>query len=214
MKKNFKLPDDTDDLLEPFLDEGARRIGNEIFKAGLPELAEETPVLKWGKLGYDMYSLHKMNKLRKRMAAFLSALEAGKFELKQFEELDQSLQAMVIEILINELDSQNDDYQAEALALLFNAYIKKDIDRLMFQGVAHELKNANPLTFYFNVDSIVVEKEQGRLRIVQGPVHYLPAAFVSGTNDQFETTSDNLLTNIGKTFYEVIYVPMQQKYSI
>ncbi len=214
MKKYPKLSDDADDLLEPFLDEGARRIGSRIFKAGLPDLAEETPVLKWAKLGYDMYSMHKMNKLRKRMAAFLSALEAEAFELEQFEELDQSLQTMVIEILINELDLQNDNYQAEALALLFNAYIKKEIDRLMFQGVAHELKNANPLTFYFNVDSIVVTENQGRLRIVSGPMHYLPAAFVSGTNDQFETSSDNLLTNIGRTFYEVIYVPMQQKYSI
>jgi hypothetical protein len=214
VKKNSKLPGGTDDLLEPFLDEGARRIGNQIFKAGLPELAEETPILKWGKLGYDMYSMHKMNKLSKRMAAFLSALEADAFKLRQFEELDESLQAMVIEILINELDLQNDNYQAEALALLFNAYIKKEIDRLMFQGVAHELKNANPLTFYFNVDSLVVNNDQDRLRIISGPINYLPAAFVSGSNDQFESTSDNLLTNLGKTFYEVIYVPMQQRYSI
>jgi hypothetical protein len=148
------------------------------------------------------------------MRAFLNALIDEKFSIDDFRELPQSEQQMVIDILVAELDGQTDDKQAEALALLFAAYIRKDIDRLIFHGVAHELKNINPLTFYFNVDNLTTGESKAGIRLTGGPTHYLPSTFYGNRSDTLNFSSDLFLTNLGKIFFTCIYNPMMQKYLI
>lgn len=74
--------------------------------------------------------------------------------LDDFNRLPPDEQKHVIDILVTELDNQSDDLQSKAMGYLFNAYISGSIDRLMFMGIAHELRNTNPLVFYFNVDNV------------------------------------------------------------
>lgn len=78
--------------------------------------------------------------MRRRLKAFLEALIAGDFSRDDFDSLPPDEQEYVIDILVTELDNQPDDLQSEAMAYLFSAYISGTIDRLMFTGIAHELK--------------------------------------------------------------------------
>ncbi len=213
-KENIKR--DAPDLAEPFLDEVTNAVAEKLFHEALPELAKDLPVIKYFSAGADLYGTYKVHKLRKRMAVFLKSLIDGKFDVEAYGALEQEEKEAMIDIVVTELDNQTDNLQSEALGLLFVAYIQKKIDRLAFLGIAHELKNTNPLAFYFNMDSIVVrEKFKAKELAVSGPVHYLPSSFYSNGTDKLQFSSDGpFLTNLGKAFYENVYKPMAQRYMI
>jgi hypothetical protein len=203
------------DLVEPLLDEAAGKLANQLFHHAMPELAKDLPVIKYIKTGSDMYSTYKLMSLHKKMRAFLQSLLDGRFDITVYESLKSEEKATMIDILVTELDNQTDKLQSEALGLLFVAYIQKKIDRLTFLGIAHELKNTNPLLFYFNVDSIgVTEKYKDKDLALYGPVHYLPSSFYSNGTDRLQLSSDGpFLTSLGRAFYENVYVPMSGRYT-
>ena len=134
--------------------------------------------------------------------------------LDDFNRLPPDEQKHVIDILVTELDNQSDDLQSKAMGYLFNAYISGSIDRLMFMGIAHELRNTNPLVFYFNVDNVdgynLTPQSSGATSI-SGPVHYLPNSFVSNSTDKLMFSSELYLTNLGQAFFDNVYLPMNQK---
>lgn len=215
MNKRAIIAKEGDELAEPFFDATSEGILKGIFGIALPEFAKDLPLIKYVKTAVDMYSAHKLSRLQRRMKAFLDGLTEGSFEVKDFEALSDDEQRMIIDILITELDTYANDFQSEALSLLFMAFIKKDIDRLMFQGVSHELKNINPLAFYFNVDGFSLkELNSSTIRIrIDGPLHYLPSTFYSTQSEGLISASELYLTSFGKIFFEYIYEPMRQKYT-
>jgi hypothetical protein len=214
MTKKKPVADNLPDLAEPFFDEASTTIAREVFGATLPDVVKELPVLKYIKTASDIYSTYRLQKIHRRLKAFLSALIAGNFTLDEFSKLSADDQKYVVDILVTELDSQSDDMQSEAMGYLFNAYIAGSIDRLMFMGIAHELKNANPLVFYFNVDSYNLTPRNTGTTIDSGPVHYLPASFVANGTDKLAFSSELYLTNLGQAFFDNVYNPMSQKHMI
>lgn len=223
MDKNNKRPsntkkviDDAPDLVEPFFDEASTKVASELFHQALPELAKDIPILKYIKTGIDQYSIYKTNKLYRKMRVFLKSLIDGEFNMDAYNALKQEEKEAMVDILVTELDNQTDDLQSEALGLLFVAYIEQRIDRLIFMGIAHELKNTNPLAFYFNVDSIrVTEKYKDKDLAISGPVHYLPSSFYSDGTDKLQFSSEGpFLTNLGRAFYDNVYRPMSERYII
>lgn len=211
-----RIADDAPDLVEPFFDEASTRLAGELFHQALPELAKELPILRYIKTGMDQYSIYRTNKLYRKMRVFLKSLIDGQFNMNAYNALKQEEKEAMIDILVTELDNQTDDLQSEALGLLFVAYIERRIDRLIFMGIAHELKNTNPLAFYFNVDSIgVTEKYKDKDLAISGPVHYLPSSFYSDGTDKLSFSSEGpFLTNLGRAFYNNVYKPMSERYVI
>lgn len=201
------------DLAEPVLDAASEELARGLFGVAVPELIKDLPVLKYAVVAKDLYTAFRINKLTKRMKKFLDTLQQGGFNLRDYEVLSPEERQLVIDILVTELDAQTDDMQSEALALLFKAYADKKIERLMFHGVAHELKNINPLVFYFSVDGFSL-KAQGAGVSIDGPLHYLSQAFYSNQTGGLQFTTDHYLTNLGLVFFDVIYTPMREKYSI
>lgn len=208
-----RIIDEAPDLAEPVFDAASEELAKSLFGVVMPEIVKDLPVLKYVKTGVDIYSVFRVHKLRKRMTAFLHALIEDKFQYPDYEALNSEEKQLILDILVTELDEQTDDKQAEALALLFSAYIRKDIERLMFHGIAHELKSTNPLVFYFNVDGFRLFPGKSGNR-VEGPLHYLPASFYANFTPEIQFSSDYHLTNLGETFFEYIYNPMNEKYSI
>lgn len=221
---------DIPELAEPFFDEVSSTMAKGLFAITLPEIAKDLPILKYVKTTADLYGAYRISKLHRRLKTFLKALQNGGFTLDDFYALPSEQQEQVVDILVTELDSQSDDLQAEALGHLFTAYISKDIDHLLFLGVAHELKNINPLVFYFNVDSYTFD-DAARLesltpvhagffntpmpvQIKSGPVQYLPSTFITGSTNasgSFQISSNAYMTNLGEAFFNYVYKPMQQK---
>lgn len=217
MRKIKKIiQDESPDLVEPFLDEAANSLANKLFHFAMSGLASDLPVIKYAKTGVDLYGAYKLSRLQKKMKVFLQSLIDGQFSIDDYNALEQSEKETMIDILVTELDSQTDSLQSEALGILFVAYVQRKIDRLTFLGIAHELKNTNPLLFYFNVDSISVEEMyKDKNLAISGPIHYLPSAFYSNETDKFQFTSDGpFLTDLGKSFYENVYAPMSLRYVI
>lgn len=205
---------DLPDLTEPFFDEASMIIAKDVFGATLPEIVRELPLLKYIKTASDIYSTYRLQKLHRRLKSFLGALIAGSFSLEDFNKLTSNEQKHVVDILVTELDNQADDLQSEAMGYLFNAYIGGLIERLMFMGIAHELKNTNPLVFYFNVDSYILTERKAGTTIDGGPIHYLPTSFFSSTTDTLAFSSELYLTNLGKAFFENIYIPMSHRHTM
>lgn len=205
---------DLPDLAEPFLDEASATIAREIFGVALPDIIKDLPVLKYVKTASDVYGAYRLQKLHRRLKSFLDALVDGNFTLEDFNKLPTDEQKQVVDILVTELDSQADDLQAEAMGYLFNAYISSSIDRLTFMGIAHELKNTNPLVFYFNVDSYKLTERKPGTTIDDGPIHYLPTSFTSNSTEKLAFSSELYLTNLGKAFFENVYTPMSQEHMI
>ena len=229
----MSIKTDAPDLVEPLFDEASNAVAKGIFGVALPEIIKELPILKYVKTATDVYSAYRISKLHRRLKAFLDALQDGSFTLDDFYKLSRDQQESVVDILVTELDGQSDNLQAEALGYLFAVYMSKDIDRLIFLGVAHELKNINPLVFYFNVDSYTFD-DAARLessvasnfgfsnalmpiQIKSGPVQYLPSTFISGSTSAsgaFQISSSAYMTNLGEAFFKYVYRPMQQKHTI
>lgn len=230
MTKNKKFQDaasSVPDLVEPFLDEASSKVAKEIFSTALPEIAKDLPVLKYIKTASDLYGAYRILKLNKRIKAFVDAIHAGGFRVEDFRKLSQDDQSKVVDVIITELDNHTDNLQSEALGHLFSAYISEKIDRLTFLGVAHELKNTNPLVFYFNVDGYAYKQKRpdigtdlgytvrkSGITLDSGPIHYLPASFKSNSTDMIAYSSMTFMTNLGEAFFKYVYEPMSKAHTI
>ncbi len=224
------MADDIPDLAEPFLDEASSKIAKELFSTALPDLVKDLPILKYIKTATDIYGAYRITMLNRRIRAFIAAIQAGNFDIEDFRNLSKSEQSQVVDVLMTELDNHTDDLQSEALGYLFAAYVSGKIDRLIFIGVAHELKNTNPLVFYFNVDSYSYElrnensnfdgldfgftKRPSGTTIDNGPVQYLPAAFKSNSTAKLAFSSELYMSNLGEAFFEHVYSPMKRAHVI
>jgi hypothetical protein len=199
------------DLAEPLFDKASTELVKGLFGAVLPEIIKDLPVLKYIKTAGDIYGAYRISKLQHSLRQFLRALLEGNFNLEDYYRLPEAEQRQIIDILTTELDNQTDDRQAEALGLLFNAYISRTISTLIFIGLTHELKNINPLVFSSDEFKITrFGKDMRNIRI-EGPVHYLPNSFYSNSNGQFSFSTDLLLTNLGEAYFDYVYNPMLKK---
>lgn len=89
----------------------------------------------------------------------------------------------------------------------------------MLVGIISELKNINPLLFYFSEYNLYIDNGHtvyGR-PIIKGSVHLLPAIFYSVMTEDSAVWSPELSTTpmptpIGKLFFRHIYEPMAEKY--
>jgi len=231
-KKIVKIvKNDGADLVEPLLDEGVSTLMRSIFGIAVPELAKDVPILKSIKTASDIYGAIRLARLGKRMKFFAKALQDGKFSINDLNNLSHEEQISLVDTVVTELDNHTDDFQSEALGYLFRAYVLGEIDRLAFTGIAHELKNTNPLVFYFNVDSYITKQppkipplapdygfvftsRKYGTTIDSGPVDYLPAAFKSNSSNTMQFTTETLLSDMGELFFEYVYNPMKINHSI
>lgn len=231
MNKNKKLTSiasDAPDLAEPILDEASSKIMKEVFGAVMPGVIKDLPVIKYVKTAGDVYGAFRLHKLTRRAMAFATAIKASELDIDEFSKLDPAMQTMVADIIVTELDNHADDLQSEALGYLFTAYVCGKIERLTFLGVAHEIKNTNPLVFYFNVDAYGYELARDKLEppdfdytqhkrgttINSGPIQYLPASFKTNSTNKLAFSSELYMTNLGEAFFEHVYEPMSKAHMI
>lgn len=210
---------DLADLSEPFLDEAQKQLLQRFAGEALPELIADIPVAKTFVVIGKIFSSAKQYHRTKMMLSFINALENGTKSMQVFEQLPEEDQNDIRSLVVAQLDLHADERQAEATALIVDAYLWKKVDRLTFLGVLSELKNTNPLLYYFNVDSIGVTKEENEAVVAVGPTYLLPSAFghntVAGVG-LWDSTGEYkyVVTKLGQAFFEYVYDPMFQKYTM
>lgn len=221
-KRTIQRPTASDlaDMLEPFTDVATSEIFKSFAGEALPDLLKELPAIKYGIAVNQLFNSAKKSFRFRQMASFLHALDSNDPPAKEvLNNLPEEQKSYLREVVIGQLDSQTDTRQAEALALLVDAYLKKEVDRLSFVGIVAELRVINPLLFYFNVDSINTEEDSDGVTKASGPTYLLPPAFghntVTGIG-QWGSAGNYYfsLTNLGKVFIKHVYTPMQQRYLI
>lgn len=205
--------DDLADLTEPFADEGTKYLLRGFAGELMPEILENVPVIKTGVVISKLFNTAKATIRAKMMYSFLHALQTNDKTMQEFEKLPAEDRAYIRGLVISQLDMHTDERQAEALALLVDAYLWRQIDRLTFVGIVSEIKTANPLLFYFDVDAVTFEVKNNGSVEARGATHLLPAAFghntVTGIG-QWSSTGEYkfVVTPLGKSFYDHVYTPM------
>lgn len=209
--------DDLADLTEPFADEATKYLLKSFAGELMPEILENVPVIKTGVVIGKLFNSAKATYRANMMANFLRALQSNAKTMDEFVKLSDDDKAYIRGLVISQLDLHTDERQAEALALIVDAYLWQKVDRLTFVGILAEIKNTNPLLYYFNVDAIQLTTEDTGVVAASGPTHLLPAAFghntVTGIG-MWGSTGDYkfTVTNLGKAFFAHVYEPMAAKY--
>lgn len=211
-KQNDDIRDDALDIsaeiAEPVFDDLSTGVVKTLFGADIKDAAEDTPGLKVIVFAGKLFRAGTHWWQARKLQAFLTALKDGDAGITAFERLNDKQKQDLRAFIISELDKQTSEKQAEALGYLLVAYFQGKIDRLMFDGVAHEIKNINPRAFAFNIDGFT-RSNLGTATRIEGPVHYLPAAFVSNSTEKIMFSSSGpFLTNLGDAFFPHVYDPM------
>jgi len=144
----------------------------------------------------------------------------GSNTIEEFNKLSEKDKSKLRGLVISQLDLQSDERQAEAMGYAVDAYLSKKIDQLMLAGIVSELKNTNPLLFYFSEYNLHIDNSHTVYgnSIIKGPVHLLPAAFYSKIMTERSAgwsavpSTVSIPTEIGKLFFTYVYEPMAEKY--
>lgn len=209
--------DDLADLTEPFVDEASQQLLKTFAGTLLPEILENLPVVKTGIVVGKLFNSAKAAHRAKLMHAFLQQLQSGNKSMDEFDKLSNEDKEYIRGIVISQLDMQTDERQAEAMAHIVDVYLNGEVDRLTFIGLAAELKNTNPLLYYFSVDAISITRQDNGVVEASGPTYLLPATFghntVTGIG-QGDSSGEYkfVLTQLGQAFYANVYEPMAIKY--
>lgn len=211
--------DDAAEVVEPFLDEASRELFEKFAGEAMPELLGEIPLVKSVLIASKIFNTAKAYHRTRMMISFLAGLQNGEKDIQEFENLSEEDKSYVRSIVVSQLDLQSDERQSEAIGLITDAYLKRKIDRLKFVGVVSEIKNTNPLLYYFSVDSLNVTFTAHGSAEVTGPTELLPAAFGHNTVTDIGMLGSTgrgiyVLSQLGRKFFEHVYRPMSDKYQI
>lgn len=211
--------DDLADLSEPLIDETSRQLLQTFAGESLPALVGEIPIAKTALAIGKVFNSAKEFYRTKMMLSFLQGLQDGTKTMDQFLHLDEDNKSHLRGLIVSQLDMQTDVRQAEAIGYIVDAYLRNDIDLLTFNGVVSEIKNTNPLLYYFNVDSIIITQNDTGGFEATGPVELVPPAFGHNTITGIGLLGSTgeykfVLSKLGQAFFEYVYTPMSTKYEI
>jgi hypothetical protein cdivTM_01456 len=211
--------DDLADLAEPLLDKASIKFLESFTGATSADFIESLPAGKLIITTARLFSSAKNHHRERHLKSFLQGLKAGNNTIEEFNKLSENDKSKLRGLVISQLDLQSDKRQAEAMGYAVDVYLSNKIDRLMLVGIISELKNINPLLFYFSEYNLYIDNGHtiyGR-PIIKGPVHLLPAIFYSVMTEDSAVWSPELSTTptptpICKLFFRHIYEPMAEKY--
>ena len=212
--------DDLADLAEPLLDKASTEFLASFTGATSADFIESLPAGKLIITTARLFSSAKNYYRERYLKSFLQGLKVGDNTMEDFNKLSENNKSKLRGLVISQLDLQSDERQAEAMGYAVDAYLSNKIGWIMLAGIISELKNINPLLFYFSEYNLYIDNSDDEYDspIIKGPVHILPAVFYSeimtkrsaGWSAVPSTTPTP--TPIGILFFRHIYEPMAEKY--
>lgn len=169
--------DDLADLTEPLLDKASIKFLESFTGATSADFIESLPAGKLIITTARLFSSAKNYYRERYLKSFLQGLKVGDNTMEDFNKLSENDKSKLRGLVISQLDLQSDERQAEAMGCAVDAHLSNKIDWIMLAGIVSELKNINPLLFYFSEYNLYIDNGHtvyGR-PIIKGPVHLLPA---------------------------------------
>ena len=212
--------DDLADLAEPLLDKASLGFLESFGDAELTNLVESLPGVKLGIVAARIFSSAKNYYRERYLKSFLQGLRAGDNTIEEFNKLSEKDKSRLRGLVISQLDLQSDERQAEAMGYAVDAYLSNKIDRLTLVGIISELKNINPLLFYFSEYYLHIDNNNTihDKPTLKGPTSLLPTLFYYTTTygrsgwDATPPSTASIPTEIGGLFFTYVYEPMCDKY--
>ena len=165
--------EDLADLTETPLDKASIKFLESFTGATSADFIESLPAGKLIITTARLFSSAKNHHRERHLKSFLQGLKAGNNTIEEFNKLSEKDKSKLRGLVISQLDLQSDERQAEAMGYAVDVYLSNKIDRLMLVGIISELKNINPLLFYFSEYNLYIDNGHtiyGR-PIIKGPVH-------------------------------------------
>lgn len=215
--------DDLAELSEVLLDASSKDLLETLIGETAGDFIESVPGGKLTLAIGKLFSSAKDHHRRKMLEAFLVGMQNGDKSFHDFNKLPEEEKSDLRGIVLAQLDLQTDVRQAEAIGLIVDAYLANKIDRLIFVAIVSEIKNTNPLLYYFSVHMLEIDKMHTNFGrpIIKGNVRLLPAIFydTSATESSHSwSTAPNVIvehpTETGEAFFKYVYEPMAEKYQI
>lgn len=212
--------DDLADLAEPILDKASIKFLESFAGTESANFIESLPAGKLIITTARLFSSAKNCYRERCLKSFLQGLKVGDNTIEDFNRLSEDTKSKLRGLVISQLDLQSDERQAEAMGYAVDAYLSNKIDWMMLAGIVSELKNINPLLFYFSEYNLYIDNSHtvyGK-PIIEGLVHLLPAIFYSKIMTERSAgwsavpSTAPTPTPIGKLFFNYIYEPMAKKY--
>lgn len=211
---------DLADLVEPLLDKASIKFLESFAGAELADFVESLPTGNLVIATARLFSSAKNHHRERHLKSFLQGLKTGNNTIEDFNKLSEKDKSKLRGLVISQLDLQSDERQAEAMGYAVGAYLSNKIDWIMLTGIISELKNINPLLFYFSEYYLYIDNNHTSYGkpILEGPASLLPASFYNNTIRQggsgWSAVSSTVAipTEIGRLFFTYVYEPMAEKY--
>ena len=211
--------DDLTDLAEALLDKASIKFLESFAGTESANFIESLPAGKLIITTARLFSSAKNCYRERCLKSFLQGLKVGDNTIEDFNRLSEDTKSKLRGLVISQLDLQSDERQAEAMGYAVDAYLSNKIDWMMLAGIVSELKNINPLLFYFSEYNLYIDNGHTAYGkpIIEGPVRLLPAIFYSIMTEDSAVWSPEISTTptptpIGKLFFTYVYEPMSEKY--
>lgn len=214
--------DDLAELSEVILDASSKDLLETLLGETAADFIESVPGGKLTLAIGKLFSSAKDHHRRKMLEAFLVGMQNGDKSFDDFNGLPEQEKSDLRGLVLAQLDLQTDARQAEAVGLIVDAYLANKIDRLTFVAIVSEIKNTNPLLYYFSVHMLEIDKMHTNFGrpVIKGNTRLLPAVFYSTSATESSHgwsavpgTVDHP-TETGEAFFKYVYEPLAEKYQI
>lgn len=214
--------DDGAELSEFLVDYGSKGFLNNFLGDAVGELAGSVSAGKLALTIGRLFSNAKSHYRIKMLKGFLKAIESEEDSLVKFNSLSKGEQNDIRGLVLSQLDLQSDERQSEAMGFAVNAYLSKEMSRLTLLGIVSEIKNTNPLLYYFNVDNLGLDRLHTNFGkpVIKGPINLLPPAFYTNSMTEGSVGWSSVpgvayvATDLGLAFFDYVYEPMALKYEV
>lgn len=214
--------DDLVELSEVILDASSKDLLETLLGETAGDFIESVPGGKLTLAIGKLFSSAKDHHRRKMLEAFLVGMQNGDKSFDDFNGLPEQGKSDLRGLVLAQLDLQTDARQAEAVGLIVDAYLANKIDRLTFVAIVSEIKNTNPLLYYFSVHMLEIDRMHTNFGrpVIKGNTRLLPAVFYNTSATESSHgwsavpgTVDHP-TETGEAFFKYVYEPLAEKYQI
>lgn len=196
------------DTFEIYVDEKAASFLGELFGSGVQEVVKNVPLLKWGYVAAAAINSATSAMEARRLLALYRTIKNQQQDIVNYlSKLSNSESLRLREIILEQVSKQSHEKQSEALGWLLISLAQGKIESGLFDGLVAELTRVNPLA-YQKPALYMLRSSLKDHHVLEGPRHYLPAAFITNGTEKLAFITQDVLTDLGEAFFKFVYPRM------
>jgi len=172
------------------------------------DIADNIPVIKTAKAAVSAVRSVGDYLFLRRIKELRTVIYESPDAEHEYENLNEKEKGALTTLLISETEKQTNILQAKAMGYLTRAFLLKKMPAWVFEGLAFEMKNLNPVVFGSRENRQLFRDSGG---LLSGPHELLPSIFTSSNDSNGNTIispGNRCFTDLGRFFYNCVYLPM------